>query len=341
MKVEEEIGEDGELFEHFSVKADEGQQPLRIDKFLNDRIPKISRHKIQLAAKSGLIKVNEQPVKPNYKVKPGDRIHFYLPHPKREIELIPENIPLNIVHEDDYVLVVDKPAGLVVHPGHGNYSGTLVNALVYHFKDVFSDKADLRPGLVHRIDKDTSGLLVIAKDDESLAHLAKQFFERTTKRSYYALVWGDLKEDEGTIEGHIGRHLSDRMLMDVFEDGSQGKPARTHYKVIERFTYVTLVECKLETGRTHQIRVHFKYLGHPLFNDQRYGGDQILKGTTFAKYKQFVQNCFQVLPRQALHAKSLGFKHPKSNKELYFESTLPNDFEEVLMKWRTYISANA
>lgn len=295
--------QDDDLYEHYSFKADKGQQPFRIDKFLMNRIENATRNKIQQAAKNGNIYVNGVTVKQNYKVKAGDEIKVLFAHPPHEYLLTPENIPLDIVYEDEVLLVVNKPAGMVVHPGHGNYSGTLINALIYHFDNLPINSSE-RPGLVHRIDKDTSGLLVIAKTEHALNHLSKQFFDKSSEREYVALVWGNVEEDEGTVRGHIGRHLRDRLQMAVFEDGSLGKEAVTHYKVLERFGYVTLISCKLETGRTHQIRVHMKYIGHTLFNDERYGGDKILKGTTFTKYKQFVENCFQVLPRQALHAKT-------------------------------------
>lgn len=325
------------LYEHFRFTVDKGQQLLRIDKFLADRIPKLSRHKIQLSADAGFIKVNNTPVKSNYRVKPKDEIVFYYLTPKREFELIPENIPLNIVFEDDDLIVVNKNPGMVVHPGHGNYKGTLVNALMYHFNDL-KDLHDVRPGLVHRIDKDTSGLLVVAKTEESMIALARQFFERTVNRTYYALVWGEPKEAKGTITGFIGRSLKDRKVMDVFPDDTYGKHAVTHYEIVEKLGYVTLVKCKLETGRTHQIRVHFQHIGHPLFNDATYGGNRVLKGSSFTKYKQFVENCFDMIPRQALHAKSMGFIHPKTGKELFFDSELPTDLQNVLEKWRKYMN---
>lgn len=326
-----------QLYEHFSITVDKGQSLLRIDKFLMIRIENATRNKIQQAAENGNILVNNLPVKSNYKVKPGDFIQIMLENPPREHKIIAEDLPLNIVFEDDQVLVIDKPAGMVVHPGHGNYSGTLVNALKFHFDNLPSMSAELeRPGLVHRIDKDTSGLLVIAKTEQAMNHLALQFANHTTTRKYNALVWGNVTEDEGTITGHIGRHLKDRMQMAIFEDGSQGKHAVTHYKVLERLSYVTLVECQLETGRTHQIRTHFKYIGHPLFNDERYGGNKILKGTTFTKYKQFVENCFNICPRQALHARTLGFTHPTTGEFMEFEATLPNDMQSLIEKWRNY-----
>ncbi|MFP5470903.1 MAG: RluA family pseudouridine synthase [Bacteroidia bacterium] len=330
--------EQDDLFEHYNFKADPGQELLRIDKFLMDRIPNTSRNKVQDAAHNGNILVNGKPVKPNYRVKPQDVISVVLPYPIREIELIPENIPLDILHEDDDVIVLNKPAGLVVHPGFGNYTGTLVNALVYHFENLpqKSDGFYGRPGLVHRLDKNTSGIMVVAKTEHALTHLAKQFFDRTSHREYYALVWGNFEEDKGIISGHIGRSLKNRKVMTVFPEGDYGKHAVTHYEVLENFNYVTLVKCKLETGRTHQIRAHFRHIKHPLFNDNEYEGDKILKGTTFSKYKQFVQNCFDLMPRQALHAKTLGFTHPKTGKWLQFDSELPEDFTTVLDKWRNY-----
>ena len=327
--------QDDDLYEHYSFKADKGQQPFRIDKFLMNRIENATRNKIQQAAKNGKIYVNGVTVKQNYKVKAGDEIKVLFAHPPHEYLLTPENIPLDIVYEDEVLLVVNKPAGMVVHPGHGNYSGTLINALIYHFDNLPINSSE-RPGLVHRIDKDTSGLLVIAKTEHALNHLSKQFFDKSSEREYVALVWGNVEEDEGTVRGHIGRHLRDRLQMAVFEDGSLGKEAVTHYKVLERFGYVTLISCKLETGRTHQIRVHMKYIGHTLFNDERYGGDKILKGTTFTKYKQFVENCFQVLPRQALHAKTLGFEHPVTGTFLRFDTEIPEDMQACIEKWRTY-----
>jgi 23S rRNA pseudouridine1911/1915/1917 synthase len=332
--------ESDELFEHFRFTADPGQGMLRIDKFLVNRIENASRTKIQEAADAGNILVNNQPVKSSYRVKPCDVVSIVMSYPPREIEIIPQDIPINIVYEDDCLMVINKNAGMVVHPGHGNYTGTLVNALAFHLKDSpLFQTGDPRPGLVHRIDKDTSGLLVIAKTEQAKAFLARQFFDKTTTRSYKALVWGQLANDEGTITGHIGRSLRDRKQMDVFPNGEFGKHAVTHYKVIERLGYVTLVECRLETGRTHQIRAHFRYLGHPLFNDARYGGDQILKGTTFTKYKQFVQNCFNILPRQALHAQTLGFMHPLSGEYMSFSSELPDDMQQCIQRWRTYISS--
>ena len=328
---------DNELYEHYSFTAEKGQQPLRVDKFLMNFIENATRNKIQAAAKEGSIQVNGTAVKASYKVKPYDEVKVLLTHPPYEYLLVPEDIPIDIVYEDDELLVVNKPAGMVVHPGHGNYSGTLINALTFHF-DNLPKNANERPGLVHRIDKDTSGLLVVAKTEETMTHLAKQFFDKTSQREYVALVWGDVLEDEGTIEGHIGRHPKNRLQNTVFEgeDEVKGKEAITHYKVLERFGYVTLVSCKLETGRTHQIRVHMKHIGHTLFNDERYGGNAILKGTTFTKYKQFVENCFKLLPRQALHAKTLGFVHPKTGMAMSFNSDLPEDMLACIEKWRAY-----
>ncbi|MGV6846408.1 MAG: RluA family pseudouridine synthase [Lutibacter sp.] len=324
-----------ELYEHFKYVAHSGQEPLRVDKFLMNFIENATRSKIQQAAKAGNVLVNDKPVKPNYKVKPNDVIRVVLGHPPHENLLVAEDIPINIVYEDDQVLVVNKPAGMVVHPGHGNYSGTLVNGLIHHIKNL-PQNSNERPGLVHRIDKDTSGLLVVAKTEFAMAHLAKQFFDKTTERRYYALVWGNMEEEEGTIVGHIGRSLKNRLQMSVFPNGEHGKPAITHYKVLERFSYVTLVECVLETGRTHQIRAHFKHIGHTLFNDERYGGNAILKGTTFTKYKQFVENCFKILPRQGLHAKTLGFEHPTTHQFLKFNSEIPDDMQQCIIKWRNY-----
>ena len=331
---------DDELFEHFKFVVTKGQQPLRIDKFLMHLVPNATRNKIQNAATQGDIYVNEVPVKSNYKVKPGDVVRILLAHPPFENRVDPENIPLDIVFEDDSLLVINKPPGLVVHPGHGNYTGTLVNALAWHFENLPLNSSN-RPGLVHRIDKDTSGLMVIAKTEHALAHLARQFEFKTSEREYVALVWGNVKEDSGTIEGNIARHVKDRMQMAVFEDETIGKPAVTHYKVLERFGYVTLVACTLETGRTHQIRVHMKYIGHTLFNDERYGGHLILKGTTFSKYKQFVENCFKILPRQALHARTLGFVHPETGEMVRFDSPIPEDMRQCIEKWRTYSTSRA
>ena len=327
-----------ELYEHHRFEASKGQSALRVDKFLMNMIENTTRNKIQQAAENGSILVNDVAVKSNYKVKAGDVVRLVLAHPTYEQLLTPENIPLDIVYEDDQLLVINKPAGMVVHPGHGNYSGTLVNALAYHFENLPLNSSE-RPGLVHRIDKDTSGLLVVAKTDFAIAYLTKQFAEKTSEREYVALVWGNIEEDEGTVEGNIGRHDTNRMQMAVHSDEEKGKPAVTHYKVLERFGYVTLVSCQLETGRTHQIRVHMKHIGHTLFNDERYGGDAILKGTTFTKYKQFVENCFKVLPRQALHAKTLGCEHPITKEFLRFDSPIPQDLQECIDKWRVYSKA--
>lgn len=333
--------EQEDIYEHFKIIADDGQAVLRIDKFLFDRLPNASRSKISDAARNGNVRVNGSTVKPNYKVKPGDEISIVFPHPKRELELIPENIPLNILHEDDDLVVINKPPNFVVHPGHGNYSSTLVNALLYHFKHLPSNPTseEAYPGLVHRIDKDTTGLMLVAKTEMALTKIAAYFFNRTIDRHYLALVWGDIEEDKGTIEGHIGRSQSDRMLMTVYPEGDHGKPAVTHYEVLERLGYVTLVRCKLETGRTHQIRVHMKYIGHPIFGDTRYGGDRIVKGTTFTKYRQFIDNCFSILPRQALHAQTIGFEHPRSGEWMHFDSEMPDDMQRVLEKWRIYSKA--
>lgn len=359
-----------ELFEHFHFVADKGQKPLRVDKFITDRIFGTSRNRVQKAAEEGYIFVNGKSEKSNYKVRPGDVVQVMMDRPRHSSEIVPEDIPLDIVYEDDDLLVVNKPAGMVVHPGHGNYTGTLVNALAHHFiaqgldvdlggaseEPEMEEDADetsqteqqssekmgsyqTRMGLVHRIDKETSGLLVIAKTEEAGTELSRQFFHKTTRRLYTALVWGHVEQDEGTIVGNIGRNHRDRTMMDFFPEGSEeGKPAVTHYKVLERLGYVTLVECRLETGRTHQIRVHMKHLGHTLFNDKTYGGDQILKGTTFAKYSQFVRNCFNTCPRQALHARTLGFKHPRTGEEMDFEAPLPADMTQLVERWRDYIS---
>ena len=330
-------GEEGQLHEHFRFVADKKQSLLRIDKFIIDRLTNTSRNRIQSAAEANCILVNGKAVKSNYRAKPMAVITIMMSRPRYDAEIIPEDIPLNIAYEDDELLIVNKPAGLVVHPGHGNYSGTLVNGLAYYLKnDPQYDPADPRLGLVHRIDKDTSGLLVIAKRPESKTNLGLQFFNKTTQRKYIALVWGVPGEDDGRIEGNIGRDPRDRMKMTVFPDGEQGKTAVTHYHVLERFGYTSLVECQLETGRTHQIRVHMKHIGHPIFNDSRYGGDIILKGLKSAKYKQFINNCFEMCPRQALHAKTLGFKHPLTDEEVYFDSDLPEDMEQLIDKWRKY-----
>lgn len=328
-----------ELYEHFRVIVDKGQTPVRIDKYLSERIVNASRNRIQKAADAGFVMANGKTVKSNYKIKPHDVLTVMMDRPRYENDIIPENIPLNIVYEDDELMVINKPAGLVVHPGCGNYHGTLVNAIAWHLKDdPRYDPNDPQVGLVHRIDKDTSGLLVVAKTPDAKTHLGLQFFNKTTKRKYNALVWGLIEQDNGTIEGNIARNPKDRMQMTVFSDPEIGKHAVTHYHVLERIGYVTFVECVLETGRTHQIRVHMKHIGHPLFNDERYGGNEILKGTHFSKYKQFVNNCFTVCPRQALHAKTLGFIHPQTGQEMFFTSELPEDMIQLLDKWRTYIS---
>ncbi|WP_338358365.1 RluA family pseudouridine synthase [Yeosuana marina] len=329
--------ENDDLYEHHAFTVDKGQSPLRIDKYLMNRIENATRNKIQDGAKNGSVFVNGVAVKSNYKVKPFDEIKVLFAHPPYENLLVGEDIPLDVVYEDDTLLVVNKPAGMVVHPGHGNYSGTLINALIYRFDNLPNNSSD-RPGLVHRIDKDTSGLLVIAKTEQAMTHLSLQFAEKTSTREYVALVWGNIEEDEGTVEGNIGRHPKNRLQNTVYfgDESDKGKPAITHYKVLERLGYVTLVSCKLETGRTHQIRVHMKHIGHTLFNDERYGGEKILKGTTFTKYKQFVDNCFKVLPRQALHAKTLGFTHPKTGKFMQFTSEIPEDMQQCIEKWRNY-----
>lgn len=326
-----------EYYEHFRFVADKGQQMIRVDKFLTDRIERTSRNRVQQAADANCVLANGKPVKSSYKVKPLDVISVVMDRPHYDFEIEAEDIPLDIVYEDRYVLVVNKPAGMVVHPGHGNYNGTLVNALAWHFKDTPDyDVNDPRLGLVHRIDKDTSGLLVIAKTPEAKTDLGMQFFKKTTRREYVAMVWGDFDEDEGTITGNIGRNPRNKLQMAVMKDPSQGKHAVTHYEVIERFGYVSIVKCVLETGRTHQIRVHMLSKGHPLFNDARYGGDKILKGTTFAKYRQFVENCFSVCPRQALHARTLGFRHPETGEEMNFECPVPEDMQALFDKWRAY-----
>lgn len=332
---------EGGLYEHFRFVADKGQELLRVDKFLVSRMQKSSRNRIQQAAEAGCILVNGKAVKSNYRVKPLDVVSIVMDRPRYELEIIAEDIPLDIVYEDDTLLVVNKPAGLVVHPGHGNYHGTLVNALAYHFRNNPDyDVNDPRLGLVHRIDKDTSGLLVVAKTPDAKTHLGKQFFDKTTKREYVAVVWGVPEPPVGRIEGNIGRSLKDRLQMAVFPDGDYGKHAVTHYEVLEKFGYVSVVKCRLETGRTHQIRVHMKHIGHPLFNDARYGGDIILRGTTFAKYRQFVDNCFAVCPRQALHARTLGFVHPVSGEEMFFSCDIPGDMSALIEKWRGYSHDN-
>lgn len=335
-----DITDDGrELWEHYHFVADKGQALLRIDKYLVARIINTSRNRVQQAAEAGCIFVNGKVVKSNYRVKPLDEISVVMDRPRYENEIIPEDIPLNIVYEDNDLLVVNKPAGLVVHPGHGNYSGTLVNALAYHFKDNPDyDVNDPRMGLVHRIDKDTSGLLVVAKTPDAKTALGKQFFNKTTKRQYIAVVWGEMDQTDGTVEGNIGRSLKDRLQMAVFPDGDMGKHAVTHYHTIENLSHVAVVRCQLETGRTHQIRVHMRHIGHPLFNDARYGGDKILRGVNSGKYMQFIKNCFDTCPRQALHAKTLGFVHPRTGKQMDFDSELPDDMKALIEKWKNYSS---
>lgn len=326
-----------ELYEHYHFVADKGQNPLRIDKYLMQFIENATRSKIQQSIRADCVQVNGRAVKPNYKVRPADDIRIVLPYPPNVTEIIPEDIPLDIIYEDSDLCVVNKPAGMVVHPGYGNYTGTLVHALAYHLRDEIAPTGDpLRPGLVHRIDKNTSGLLVIAKNEYTHAMLAKQFFDHTSDRTYLALVWGQLPDEKGTIVGHLDRNPRDRLQMIVFPDGDQGRHAITHYEVMEDLYYLSYVKCKLETGRTHQIRAHMKYLGHPLFNDERYGGEMILKGMPVGKYKTFVQNCFEAMPRQALHAHTLGFVHPSTGESMLFEQPLPSDMEEVLGRWRRY-----
>lgn len=338
-RSQEVIDSSDELYERFTLTVDKGQEPLRIDRFLMNRIEGATRNKLQQALNAGMVTVNGKEVRPNYKVKASDEIIVYSDLNPEEIEVKPEKILLNIIYEDDDLLVINKPPGMVVHPGSGNYSGTLLNGVAYYLQNE-NPKITLetlpRFGLVHRIDKNTSGLLVLAKNDKAMRNLAKQFYDHTVKRQYVALVWGDLQKNDGTIVAHIGRHQRFRKQFDAYPDGEYGKEAVTHYKVLERFGYVTLVECILETGRTHQIRVHMKYIGHPLFNDEFYGGDKIVKGTVFAKYKQFVDNCFTICPRHALHAKTLGFLHPTTRKEIFFESKIPDDMIQVIGKWRKY-----
>ena len=337
--VEPIVDNPAELYEHFRVVVDKGQSQVRVDKYLFERLVNSSRNRIQKAADAGLIMANGKPVKSSYKVKPCDVLTVMMDRPRYDNDIIPEDIPLDIVYEDNDLMVINKPAGLVVHPGCGNYHGTLVNAIAWHLKDnPRYDPNDPQVGLVHRIDKDTSGLLVVAKTPDAKTHLGLQFYNKTTKRKYKALVWGIVENNEGTIEGNIGRNPKDRMQMAVLSDPAQGKHAVTHYRVLERLGYVTLVECVLETGRTHQIRVHMKHIGHTLFNDERYGGNEILKGTHFSKYKQFVNNCFETCPRQALHAMTLGFVHPRTGEEMFFTSPLPEDMTNLIDKWRNYIS---
>lgn len=332
--------EDDELYEHFRVVADKGQTLMRIDKYLIHHLKNASRNRIQNAIDAESIKVNDKTIKASYKVKPFDVITVSFPHPPRETkEVLPENIPLNIIYEDEDLLIVNKEAAMVVHPAFGNWTGTLVNALVFHFQNLPTHRnGEIRPGLVHRIDKGTSGLLVIAKNEYAMTFLAKQFFEHTIERTYYALIWGEPKESRGTINANVGRSLKDRKVTDVFPDGQYGKEAITHYEVLKNLRYVSLIKCNLETGRTHQIRAHMKYLGHPLFGDEVYGGNKILRGQVFNKYKQFVENCFEIIPRQALHAKSLGFIHPKTKQWMQFDSELPDDFQTVFDKWEKYVS---
>ncbi|HLG03310.1 MAG TPA: RluA family pseudouridine synthase [Bacteroidia bacterium] len=337
MAEEDVEATDQELFEHYRFTVDPGQEMLRIDKYLLYKLSGVSRTKVQAAAEAGNIMVNDKAVKSSYKVKPRDVITILLPHPPKIFELIAEDIPIHIAYEDEEIIIVNKRPGLVVHPGFSNYTGTLVNGLLWHFQHLPESKEELRPGLVHRLDKDTSGIMVVAKTEYALAFLAKQFFDRTNDRRYISLVWGDFEDDEGTVTGHIGRSLKDRKIQEVFPGGEHGKHAVTHWKVLERFGYVTLLECKLETGRTHQIRAHMRYISHPVFNDKTYGGDRIWKGTSFSKYKQFIDNCFELCPRQALHAKSLGFIHPRTKEWVEFDSQLPADMQALLDKWRGYI----
>ncbi|MCU0382450.1 MAG: RluA family pseudouridine synthase [Cyclobacteriaceae bacterium] len=341
--IDEEIQEESDdiLFEHKRLVVDPGQSLIRIDKFLNDKLEGVTRSKIQNGIDAGFVRVNDKIVKSNYRVHPADVITISLPKPPRDTDVVPENIALNIVYEDDYLLVINKPPGMVVHPAYQNWSGTLVNALAYHFQQLPTMPGnDGRPGLVHRIDKDTSGLLVIAKDEHTLTHLAKQFFDHSIERKYWAVVWGEPQPEAGTINVNLGRSLKDRRVTAAFPEGDFGRRAVTHYKTLKNLRYVSLIECKLETGRTHQIRAHMKYIGHPLFNDATYGGDQVVKGTVFSKYKQFVDNCFEVMPRQALHAKTLGFVHPHSGKFVQFESALPEDFVQLMDKWEHYVKYN-
>jgi 23S rRNA pseudouridine1911/1915/1917 synthase len=331
--------ESEDLYEHYRIVVDKGQTMMRIDKFLMIKLESTSRNRIQTAIDVGGVKVNEQVTKASYKVKPLDVVSLSLPHPPRNFEIIPQDIPLNIVYEDTELMVVNKTPGMVVHPGHGNWDGTLVNALTFYLQNLPTHRnGEIRPGLVHRIDKDTSGLLVIAKTDWAMTHLAKQFFDHSIERTYNALVWGEPKEPNGTIEGHIGRSLKDRKVMAVYTDGSQGKEAITHYRTLKALRYVALIECKLETGRTHQIRAHAKFLGHPLFADEMYGGHQILRGNITGAYRKFVENCFEICPRQALHAKSLGFVHPRTGEWLQFDSELPDDMMSVIEKWENYVN---
>lgn len=328
-------------FEHYKLLVDKGQAPVRVDRFLTDKLARATRNQVQNAIDAGTVQINGKPTKANYKLKPGDLITVMLEEPPQEFELIPEEMPLDIIYEDEVLLVVNKPAGMVVHPGFGNWTGTLVNGLAYHFNQLPELPGNSgRPGLVHRIDKDTSGILVIAKSEKAMTALAKQFFDHTIERTYTALVWGEPAEDQGTIDAPIGRHAKNRKVMDIFPDGEQGKRAVTHWQVLKRLRYVSLLQCNLETGRTHQIRAHMKYLGHPLFNDAMYGGDKVRKGTQFSKYKTFIKNCFELMPRQALHAQSLGFIHPVSREFVHFETPLPEDMEEVVRRWENYLKFN-
>jgi 23S rRNA pseudouridine1911/1915/1917 synthase len=339
--ADESVESSEDLYERLNITVDKGQEPLRLDKFLANRIENASRNKIQQAIEAGLVLVNNKPVQSNYRIRPQDEIVMYSDKQAPGEEIIPEYIPLNIVYEDASVLIINKPAGLVVHPASGNFSGTLINGVAYYLQQTnreLSEENLPRFGLVHRIDKNTSGLMVLAKTERAVASLAKQFFDHTVKRQYLALVWGDLTEDSGTIEAHVGRHKRFRKLFDAYPEGDHGKEATTHYKVLERFGYVTVVQCVLETGRTHQIRVHMQHIGHPLFNDETYGGDKIVKGTVFSKYRQFVENCFAICPRQALHAKTIGFVHPETKKEMLFESELPDDMKKLIDKWRGYVN---
>jgi len=342
VNIEDVLDEAEELFEHHRIVADPGQQPLRVDKFLMTRIANISRNKLQMAANSGYIRVDGISVKSNFKVRPNQVITVELPQPVYEFELVAEEMDLNIIYEDDTVIVLNKRTDLVVHPGHGNYTGTLVNGILHHLQNIPSVEGSPtpRPGLVHRLDKDTTGLMVLGKTERSLTELSEQFFERTVERRYHALVWGDVSED-GTVEGHVGRSRSNRTVQAVFPDGDEGKHAVTHYRVLERLGPVTLVECKLETGRTHQIRVHMQYIGHPLFGDPRYGGNVAVKGSPGGKYNSFLRNCFSILTRQALHAKTLGFTHPKTKKFVSFESEVPSDMQEIIEKWKVYLEGIA
>lgn len=338
---EDQFQENEELFEHHRIKADPKQSLLRVDKFLMDRLPNVSRNKVQQAIKDGFVKVNEKEVKPNYKVHPNDIVTIALPEPPRETDVVPENIPLNIVYEDEHLLIINKEAGMVVHPAYQNWTGTLVNALAYHFQNLPEMQGNEgRPGLVHRIDKDTSGLLVIAKTEKAMTGLAKQFYDHSIERTYYALVWGEPEPAQGTIDVYLGRSLKDRRITAAFPDADFGRHAVTHYETLKPLRYISLVKCNLETGRTHQIRAHMKYIGHPLFNDSTYGGDKVLKGTVFSKYKAFVENCFKVIPRQALHAKSLGFTHPVTNGHMHFDSDMPEDMQQVIEKWEHYVTYN-